>query len=133
MDRNPATLIAFGGPAIDQDRAVVELAERYECWNLKQFAFEQFIETIKAKIPPVNLNVLRNYVAATDDSQFGVTEHRFKTSAWGLLIPESVPDAIASGNSEALFLVNLYSPTFLYPVFTASDFGIMGANRRGPL
>ena len=91
---------------------------------MKQTTFEEFVELIQERIPPVNQNVLRNYVAPADGSQFGITEREFTQAAWALLIPMSPADAIASSFAETMLLLNLYSPAFLHAAFGVSDFGI---------
>lgn len=126
MERNKKLLLALGGQPIDQVEPILEMEDGYECWNLKKFTIDTFIDALKSRIPPVNDNVLRNYKVESDRQDiFGVTEAKFNKSSWGLLIPESLEDAIANHCPETLFLINLYSPQFLYPVFYGSDFGIM--------
>jgi hypothetical protein len=49
------------------------------------------------------------------------------------LIPEPLPNAILGDYNEALFLLNLYTPKFLYPIFYVSDFGIMPSTMETPL
>ncbi len=126
MERNKTILLGFLGPAIEQEEKILEIADGYECWNLKKLSYEEFIESLKKKIPPVNGNVLRNY----EDKEgrrdlFGLTRKQFEQSSWGLLIPESLPDILPTTYAETLFLINLYSPEFLYPLFSAGDMGIM--------
>src|SRR3989338_10532592 len=120
MDRNQTIFLGFLGPAIEQEQAVFEIAEGYECWDLKKFTFDEFIDLLKNKIPPVNDNVLRNYeVSENERGQLGLTRKQFEQCSWGLLIPDCIEDAIASNYGETLFLLNLYSPSFLYPLFYA--------------
>ncbi len=125
MTRNRAIFLAFTGQEIEQSEHTSEIRDGYECWNLKKFTLAEFIKALQGKIPPVNDNVLRNYARNEDNTQdiFGITERLFKECSWGLLIPDSLEDAV--GNyAETIFLVNLYSPTFLYPLFYAGDMGI---------
>lgn len=124
MNRNPTHLIAFLGRDIKQASRAVEIGEGFECWDLRQFTFEGFVALVQEKIPPVNRNVLKNYVAPVDGSQFGITEREFKQAAWALLVPIAPDDAVASSFAETMFLLNLYSPDFVYPNFGASDFGL---------
>ncbi len=44
--------------------------------------------------------------------------------SWGLLLPDIVPNALGNGYADILFLLNLYSPRFLRPVFYLSNSGI---------
>lgn len=117
--------IAFTGPKIRQ-RAIFRMERGFECWNLDNFSLDEFVKIIKEIIPPVNKNVLRTYKRdeADKDPMFGINESGFKKCSWGLLLPDSVPDSIVNGYSEILFLLNLYSPNYLYPVFHVTDFGI---------
>jgi len=116
--------IAFTGPEIGED-PIVEISTGYECWNLKRCSFDEFIPALQAKISPLNDNVLKNYRAADADPypDFGIRQADYEKCSWGLLLPSPVPGALG-GYGESLFLLNLYSPHFLYPMFGANDFGI---------
>ena len=46
--------IAFTGPDIDQQDAICQIEDGYECWNLKKYNLDSFIAAIQARIPPVN-------------------------------------------------------------------------------
>lgn len=117
--------MAFAGSKIDQKNSIFKIANGYECWNLKNFSLDTFVEAIKKKIPPVNRNVLVNYrVDGTKKLIFGINENQFQESSWGLLIPDSVDDAYMANLGETIFLLNLYSPNFLYPLFYVSDMGV---------
>ena len=61
MSRTKTIFLAFRGKSIEQDEKILEIQDGYECWDLKKFTLDQFIEEIKIKIPPVNSIVLRNY------------------------------------------------------------------------
>ena len=122
MNRDLTIFIAFAGKMLDHAESIFEIGEGYKCWNLKRFNFDQFIATLKKEIPPVNENVLRNYKTEDEGARFGITEKKFKECSWGLLIPDSLAGALAY--PETIFLINLYSPVFLYPLFYASDMGI---------
>jgi len=120
--------IAFTGPKIDQQE-ICRIEDGFECWNLRKFAFDEFAERIKSVIPPVNKNVLRNYRKDRDDDDFfGITESAFKKCSWGLLLTvvlkEDVLRTYGNGYPEILFLLNLYSAKFLYPVFHVTNLGI---------
>jgi len=132
MTRNRTIFLAFTGTNLSQTENIYEIGEGYECWNLKKFSFDQFIETLKKEIPPVNKNVLRNYKKEDENATFGITEEKFKKCSWGLLIPDSLDDGM-SAFPETIFLINLYSPVFLYPIFYASDFGIMHIPLKKPI
>jgi hypothetical protein len=126
MERNKTTLMAFAGPEIEQDEKIYEISSGYECWNLKKFNFDEFIEALKKKIPPVNNNVIRNYKLANNTTDiYGLTEDQFKDCSWALFIPDYISDSLVDGYSESIFLLNLYSPSFLYPYFYVGDMGII--------
>lgn len=118
--------LAFTGPEITQPDAVLGISTGYECWNLKKFTIDSFIAALQQQIPPLNDNVLRNYRASDSDlnPDFGVRQQDYEKCSWGVMIPESAPESF-SAYGETLFLLNLYSPHFLYPAFYATDFGIL--------
>lgn len=125
MPRNTTTLIAFIGPEIEQEEKVLAIKDDYEIWNLKKFTLDELIEALKLKIPPVNDNVLRNYKLEEDSVDvWGLTEKQFESCSWGIFIPDSLPDVLVGSYTESIFLLNLYSPAFLYPLFYVSDMGI---------
>ncbi len=116
--------LAFTGKAIKQSEKILNIQDGYECWNLKQFTLDEFVEVLKSKIPPVNKNVLRNYkLAAESKDFFGITEKQFEKCSWGLLIPETIGEDFSY--AETLSILNLYSSNFLYPVFHANSMGIL--------
>lgn len=125
MERTKAILLIFPGAPIQQEESIYEIENGYECWNLKKFSIDDFINKLKNKIPPVNENVLGNYKVKADNHGYGISEAYFKNCSWWLLVPDSLPDTIISSPREILFLLNLYSPKFLDPLFYASDFGIL--------
>lgn len=115
---------AFTGKAIEQSEKIFEIQDGFECWDLKKFTLGEFVEEIKKKIPPVNGNVLRNYRIETETVDiFGMTEKQYEKASWGLLIPNTLEEGGFS-YAETLFLLNLYSPNFLYPIFSVNDMGI---------
>lgn len=116
--------LAFIGKEIEQEENIFEIEDGYECWNLKKFNLDDFIKILKERIPPINDKVLNNYKERKDNHLFGINEESFKKCSWGLLIPDSLDDVNGENYSETNFLINLYSPTFLYPVFYVFDFGI---------
>lgn len=123
--RSSVIFLGFLGPAIEQEEKIVTIDDDYECWNLKKFSYDEFLVALKEKIPPINANVLRNYEKDDDtQDQFGLTKKQFEQCSWGLFIPESLEDSIFN-YGETLFLINLYSPEFLYPLFYVGDMGIM--------
>lgn len=120
------SFLAFIGQDIEQPEPIRAIQDGYECWNLRKFTFGDFIKSLQGKIPPVNDNVLRNYELKTESKDiYGITEKDFVDCSWGLLIPDALDDVGAGGYAETMFLINLYSPEFLYPAFEGSDFGIM--------
>ena len=123
---NKKIFIAFTGPEIKQRNKIYRIADGYECWNLSKISIDDFIVSVKQKIPPKNNNVLGNYKLDSQDKRnlFGVTEDEYKKCSWGLLLPDNVPGSLINSYAEILFLLNLYSSHFLYPTFYVSDLGI---------
>lgn len=125
MPRNTTTFVAFVGPEIEQDEKVLAIKDGYEVWNLKKFTLDELVVALKAKIPPINGNVLRNYKLEADTrDMWGITQKQFEQCSWGIFIPDSLPDVLVGSYTETIFLLNLYSPAFLYPMFYVSDMGI---------
>lgn len=64
--------------------------------------------------------MLKNYKREADaaNSPYGVGSEDYAKCSWGLLLPDFVQDAFGNGYSEIMFLLNLYSPHFLRPVFS---------------
>ena len=124
MDRIKTMFFAFIGKAIEQSEKIFKIRDGYECWDIKKFTFDEFIEELKKKIPPVNKNVLRNYKAEDNTRNiYGLTQKQFEQASWGLLIPDTLEEGGFS-HAETMFLLNLYSLNFLYPLFFANDMGI---------
>ncbi|MFA5793352.1 MAG: hypothetical protein WC897_05855 [Candidatus Gracilibacteria bacterium] len=125
MNRTKTMFFAFTGKPPEQKEKIFEIQDGYEFWNLKNVALDEFIDELKKKIPPVNSNVLRNYKADGDSREpYAITEKQFVQCSWGLLIPDTLEEGGFS-HAETMFLLNLYSPNFLYPYFFANDMGIM--------
>ncbi len=124
MNRTKTIFFAFTGKPIGQLEKIFEIQDGYECWDLKKFTLDEFIEEIQKKIPPINENVLYNYKAEIDSADiFGITENQYKEVSWGLLIPDTLEEGGFS-HAETMSLLNLYSPNFLYPFFFVNDMGI---------
>lgn len=119
--------IVFTGSKNNQKKKYI-ISPNFECWDLKKFRLNDFVEDIKKEIPPVNVNVNNNYIKSETerkkDSNIGITNDEFKKCSWGLLLPDKAPGALVNSFAEILFLINLYSPHFLYPVFYVTDLGI---------
>ncbi len=47
----------------------------YECWNLASFQINDFLSSVRRRIPPMNENVLKNYgrEAGGANSPFGIS------------------------------------------------------------
>lgn len=118
----------YGWPEqkLGQAEAVRVIAEDFECWNLQHFSLKEFISEIKTRIPPINGNVLRNYLWTEEEPNFGITEKQYKDCRWGLLLPNPVEHGEHS--KEITSLLSLYAPSFMRPAFYASDFGISVIN-----
>lgn len=125
MNRTKTMFFAFIGKEPDQKEKIFEIQDGYEAWNLKKFTIDEFIDEIKKKIPPINDNVVHNYKADKDSREsYAITEEQFRQCSWGLLIPDTLEEDGFS-YAETIFLLNLYSPNFLYPYFFVNDMGIM--------
>lgn len=126
MDRTKTIFFAFTGKDPGQTEKIRDIQNGYEFWNLKKFTIDEFVEEIKKKIPPINNNVIHNYKADGSNNRdpFTITEEQFKKCSWGLLIPDTLEEGGFS-HAETMFILNLYSPNFLYPYFFVNDMGIM--------
>ncbi|MDD5144772.1 MAG: DUF4209 domain-containing protein [Candidatus Pacebacteria bacterium] len=125
MNRTRKMFFAFVGKEPEQTEKISEIQDGYEFWNLKKFVLDEFVEELKKKIPPVNNNVIHNYKVDSDSREpYAITEEQFKKCSWGLLIPDTLEEGGFS-YAETLFILNLYSPNFLYPCFYVNDMGIM--------
>lgn len=124
--------IAFTGPEIEQESSSHQMAPGYECWYLNKLKFAEFLLVVKDRIPPVNQNVLNNYERKPGKrtEALGINDEEYTKASWGLLLPDAVPGALVNGYANILFLLNLYSPHFLRPVFYVSDFGIFWPEQR---
>jgi hypothetical protein len=119
-------LIAFTGPRVQQEQAVYQIAVGHECWNLAKFERGEFLSLARQRIPPMNTNVLGNYERgdASSNSPYGLDDETYQRCSWALLLPDLVPNSLGYFCSDILFLLNLYSPRFLRPLFYLSDFGV---------
>jgi hypothetical protein len=124
--RTKKIFISFTGPDIKQNTKIYNITDGYECWNLKKFNLDDFIVEVKQQIPPINKNVLANYRLENRQKRidFGIAEEEYKKCSWGLMLPDEVPGTLVNSYAEILFLLNLYSPCFLYPTFYVSNLGI---------
>lgn len=129
MDKSHPILIGFVGPTIEQAEKIFSIGEGYECWDLKKFSYVEFIKAIKEKIPPINDNILRNYEVNVETlDPHCLSEKQFEQCSWALFIPDHIDDALLEGYAENSFLLNLYSPSFLYPFFYVGSMGITRIN-----
>lgn len=125
MQRSKTIFLSFTGKPLERAHTILQIKDGYECWNLNKISLDGFVDRIKEKIPPVNDNVLCNYkIESSSQDLFGITEEQYGKCSWGLLIPETLEEGGLS-SAETMFLLNLYSPSFLYPVFHVNDMGIM--------
>jgi hypothetical protein len=110
-------------PPMKQDENILKIDEGFECWNLKKFSVEEFIEAVKEKIPPINDNVLRNYL--TDGKGLnGLNQEQYGHCLWGLLLPSLEEGFDMIGYKKALSILNLFSPKFMHPAFYITNMGI---------
>lgn len=125
MNRTKTMFFAFIGKEPEQTEKISEIQDGYEFWNLKKFTIDEFVGELKKKIPPVNNNVIHNYKEDSASREpYVITEEQFKKCSWGLLIPDTLEEGGFS-YTETMFILNLYSPNFLYPYFFVNDMGIM--------
>lgn len=108
-----------------------KIGDKFEIWNLQKFKLEEFVENIKNKIPPVNQNVINNYLSEEKlENDYGIKEETFKKTLWGILCP--VKDKYYFDHSEFVkitFLLDLYLNNNLYPAFFVSHMGITKINK----
>jgi len=125
MNRAKIIFLAFVGKEPEQVDKIFEIQDGYEFWNLKKFTIDEFVDEIKKKIIPVNNNVVHNYIEdGSSRDPFAITAEQFEKCSWGLLISNTLDCGVFS-SAETMFILNLYSPNFLYPHFFVSDMGIM--------
>ncbi|MFA5132229.1 MAG: hypothetical protein WC444_02790 [Candidatus Paceibacterota bacterium] len=121
--------IAFYGhpePVMKQEENIYVTAENFECWNLRNFSAEEFMNTIKTKIPPINDNVLINYLNEGAGSG-GISKEQYGDCLWGLLLPD--PERNFSNSKEVNSLLNLFSTKYMSPAFFVTDMGIRKENK----
>jgi hypothetical protein len=125
------------------------IAPGIECWNLRKMNLDQFISEVSTAIAPRNPAMpIERFL---QDHHFRVVSARendidkikaawkpyYELVSWGLLIKtktnswaKKVNPHIRSAidfqylEENALFLINLFSPHFLHPIFTVSDIGL---------
>src|SRR3989338_7023542 len=115
MKRTKTMFFAFVVKEPEQKEKISEIQDGYEFWNLNKLTVDEFVEELKKKIHPVNNNVIHNYKADESSQEpYALTEKQFKQCSWGLLIPDTLEEGGFS-HTETIFLLNLYSPNFLYP------------------
>lgn len=122
--------LGFGGTEIQQTEKRFVVGHSIECWNLKKMGFLEFVNEIKSAIPPVNGNIkdkdyLRGYMGKADMPKV------YERCSWGLLLPHS-EDHDWTDDAQILFILNLYSPQFLFPLFNAGDMGLEDLTRDLP-
>lgn len=110
-------------PEMNQEERTYAIGEGFECWNLRKFSVEEFIAEIKTKIPPVNDNVLGNYLGSETSTE-GISSTEYKKSLWGVLLPIPDEDQLLTGYKKAISIINLFSPKFMSPAFYVTNFGI---------
>jgi hypothetical protein len=124
MTRIKKIFLAFTGPEINQEMDILEIHDGYEYWDLKKFTLKDFVKKIKTRIPPAHSGIPeKNYSTDQISNPWGITEKHYEQCSWGLFLPETIEDSYSAAN-ETLFLLNLYSPMFMYPHFAVNDIGI---------
>ncbi len=94
------------------------------CWRLNHPTVSEFITAIKKEIPP-HPNIKDDFYETTDsNASFGLTEALWADALWGILVIDKSGDSYTDLFDRALFLANIFSPDFLYPIFYISDFGV---------
>jgi len=119
--------IAFKGQKIRQKDKYYKIKQGYECWDLNKFDRDEFITSIKRKIPPVNKKLNKFYKREdATNSGLGISKEEYRDCSWGMLLPDPLKASslVTDSYSEVISLLNLYSPHYLYPVFKATDRGI---------
>ncbi len=115
--------LGFGGIEIQQTGKRHVIADSFECWNLKKMSLTEFVSEIKSAIPPRNGNIKDSFYFG-DGSFVPRMEPIYKRCSWGLLLPFPTDKHGDNSEEEVLFILNLFSPEFLNPHFSASDMGV---------
>jgi hypothetical protein len=124
MKKKRNIFFAFTGKELLQKQKIYKIEENYECWNLKKIPFDDFVNKIKRKIPPEDPIFNSNYkITGKKRRPLGITNKEYEKCSWGVLVPDDFFDGYPK-DTEILFLLNLYSPNFLYPIFYVNDVGI---------
>lgn len=91
--------------------------------------FIDFVSELKTAIPSANQNItdkdyLNGFGRRHDDTR-PVMPQIYEKCSWGLLLPTvSDPHRIAGGEDQYLFILNLFSPAFLHPLFIGTEAGL---------
>lgn len=110
----------WDNPPMKQEEKVCKIDDDFECWNLRKFSAQEFIDEIKIKIPPINDNVLINYLNNGSEIN-GINEEDYKRGLWGLLLPNDNNLT----EVEVVSLLSLFSPKFMEPAFYVTNMGII--------
>ncbi len=113
----------WDNPPMDQEENIYKMDDGFECWNLRKFSAQEFVDEVKNKIPPINDNVLINYL--NDGTGLnGISEEEYKRGLWGLLLP-SIEETDSLDEKEIISLLNIFSPKFMSPAFYITNLGII--------
>jgi hypothetical protein len=113
----------WDNPPMKQEENIYKIDDGFECWNLRKFSAEEFINEIKNKIPPINDNVLINYLNNGTELN-GISEVEYKRGLWGLLLPCTDEEIGTLDEKELISLLNIFSPKFMNPAFYVTNTGI---------
>jgi len=138
----------FRGYKNTQLRKKHVIATGIECWNLRKMKFDEFISEISTAIAPRNPSMTE--ASYLQDHHFRITSAHendinkikaawkpyYELASWGLLIKIKTNSWAKKVNhhirfpitdqyleDNALFLINLFSPYFLHPIFIVNDMG----------
>ena len=91
-ERSQKVFIALGAHGeAETPKDITNIDRGFSLWNLKKIPVSDFVVRIQEEIPPVNRNVLGNYLLPSSNSaRTGITEGRYAECSWGLLVPQTV-------------------------------------------
>lgn len=114
--------IGFGGPKTESKNYD---GGKISCWSLATSSLESFIDEVKKVIPPINDNITdENYFGGGHKANFGLgIKEIWGKVSWGILIQDDAARSYTDLYERALFLINVFSPSFLYPIFYVSHLG----------
>lgn len=117
MRNTSSFFIAFSGRPNKSQRKKTRVSKEISIWNLKKFTKKELIKEFQKKIP------LLSHLKSKNCYKFDFIPKNVQLT-WGILIEDTFWKDNILNNSELLAICNLFSDTFLNPLFTVIDLGI---------